>query len=173
MREKVKKIRGNINQYVDNKTGYYFWWFRESCVKQLLKVLPDIDYDSLRVDKSGYAALHFGISRDINQRAKWDIDPSVHHKNSKGDYCNEVSALRHTLSALLEIDVSKSEQAINDFIEQNCELEWYYTDSREEAEEVEAKELSTNYYPLSIRDNKVVSETTLVAIKKLREQYKR
>ncbi|MCR4964915.1 MAG: hypothetical protein K6A41_04590 [Bacteroidales bacterium] len=174
MRQPVKELRGNLDKYVKKGPGYYTWWFNKRCVKNLLKALPEIDLNKIKVDENGYAALYFGIStKDINDRAKWHIEPSIHHTKKNGAFCETVSTLRHTLSALLDIDVTKSEQMINDFIDENCEWEWHCSKQRETAEKKEIKELSTNYYPLNIRDNKVVSKTTLAALEKLREDHKK
>jgi hypothetical protein len=58
-------------------------------------------------------------------------------------------------------------------MDDNCELEWFSTKSGKEAEAKEAEELRTNYYPLNIRDNRVVDRYTLNALSELRDTYRK
>ena len=174
MRESVKNLRDSKCSTVDNCPGYYFWWFREDCVKKLLAPLPGVDYSRLISDRNGYVALYVGIvekeKRTLRQRALWHICDD--HSASKVK-AGTLSTLRQTISALLGIDMTKSKQAVNDFMDDNCEWEWFPTKSGEEAKAKEKEELSKHYYPLNIKANKVVNKDTKNALKKLRKDFKK
>lgn len=171
-RENVKKLRSCRCDIVDQSPGYYIWWFHKSCVRDLLSPLPNVRYDKLIVDKDGFVALYVGIAskEPLVDRALWHICQNHTQSNVRTGY---LSTLRQTISALLGIDMTQSEQKVNYFMDKYCELEWHPTDSGREAEAIEREELSSNYYPLNIRDNKVVSRDILSELGRLREYYRR
>ncbi len=172
MRESVKNLRASKCRTVDNCPGYYIWWFREDCVKKLLAPLPGVDYSQLTSDRNGYVVLYVGIAVDepLVERAKWHICQRHTLSNVTKGF---LSTLRQTISALLGVDMTLSERAVNDFMDDNCELEWIPTKSGEEAKAKETEELRTNYYPLNIRDNSVVGRDTLNALSELRDTYRK
>ncbi len=174
MRESVKNLRDCKCSTVDNCPGYYIWWFREDCVKDLLAPLRSVDYSRLISDGKGYVALYVGIvekeNSTLRRRALWHICDD--HSASKVK-AGTLSTLRQTISALLGVDMTLSERAVNDFMDRNCEWEWFPTKSGEEAKAKEAEELRTNYYPLNIRDNRVVDPDTITASKKLRKEFRK
>ena len=172
MRESVKNLRDSKCSTVDNCPGYYFWWFREDCVKDLLAPLPGVNYSQLTSDRNGYVALYVGIAENepLVDRALWHIRQKHTPSNVNTKY---LSTLRQTISALLGEDMTQSERAVNDFMDKNCELEWIPTESGEEAKAKEKEELSTHYYPLNIRDNKIVGKDIITASKKLRKEFRK
>lgn len=168
MRDSVKHLRNSKCVKVNQCPGYYIWWFKEKSIKKLLSPLSNIDYNKLTSDGNGYVALYFGISSkpssSLYKRARWHIfDKHTPSKVSSGT----LSTLRQTLSALFGLDMTKSQDAVNKFMDDNCEWEWHCTKSGKDAENVEKEELSTNYYPLNIKDNKVLNPATaLIALRK-------
>ena len=101
------------------------------------------------IDGEEYWALYFGISNDMLGRAKWHILQK--HSKSAVKY-GTLSTLRQSLSALLDIDMSFSEEDVNMFMDNNCYWEWEYTDN---AKEEEKNELHSDdkCYPLNIQEN--------------------
>lgn len=152
--------------------GVYRWWFLENAGKTLISKLDDIDTSRINTrDINGYKyiALYFGIANGIKKRFKWHI--AQHHTESTIK-AGTISTLRHTLSALLGIQLSKSESCINEFIDRNCILEWTTTSSREEALVIETHEINSEYYPLNIRGNNVMSKATRQSLTQLRKRVK-
>lgn len=178
MRESVRNLRNCNCSIVDKQPGCYKWWFREECVRGLLNPLdPHIDYNRLIHDGNGFVALYIGIvhnpGRTLYQRAKWHIIPIPHHANRRVGLCPTVSTLRISLSALLGLDVTLSEQIVNDFIDKYCEWEWTPTATGANAKLWECQELTKNYYPLNIQENYVVDEATKARLKELRKLHKK
>lgn len=170
MRESVKELRANKCSNVNKCYGYYIWWFHPDCVKSLLAPLPGVDYNKL-VSKE-YVALYIGTTpkQTLYSRIKWHIfDKHTAAKVKNGT----LSTLRQTLSALLGMDMTKSEAHVNAFIDKNCEVEWHPTSSAAEAEKKEHTELTTNYYPLNIKENKIASKATKSALKDLRKKHRK
>ncbi len=69
--------------------------------------------------------------------------------------------------------MTASQDALNDFIDNNCYLEWDYATNKQEAEEIENRELSQQQYayPLNIAKNETVSKEHLKALSKPRSDY--
>jgi hypothetical protein len=159
---------------IEEKSGIYCWWFKEDAAKQLLQQLPlspsELNRIQTRVIEGiEYFALYFGISsKDLLSRFKWHI--SQNHTDSSVKY-GTISTFRQTLSALLNKNQSVSEMCINDFMDENCYLEWEYNDS---PDVIEKKELSSNdkCYPLNIQDNKTVSKDVRCKLTSLRKECK-
>ena len=175
--ESVKNLRAQIAQKkspVCKCPGVYRWWFKEDAALELLKVISDLDISKLHkriINEDVYYALYFGISNNMKQRAKWHM--CQHHTPSsiKSGY---LSTLRQTLSALLEVDMSKSEAIVNNYMDDNCCWEWCYTDTDEEAANREKQELSqSDYcYPLNIQKNRTVTNQWRSRLKLMRNNYK-
>lgn len=172
MRDSVINLRTNNFVKVNREPGCYKWWFREECVGTLLNQLPNIDSDRLIHDSKGFVALYIGIATELRDRARWHILPNPHHAR-RGVFNTAVSTLRVSLSALLELDVTQSEQIINDFMDNNCEWEWVPAPHRIIAESWELQELAINYYPLNIDDNLVVDLQAIDRLKELRKLHKK
>lgn len=174
--ESVESLRAQIAQKkspVCKCPGAYRWWFKEGAALELLKVFSDLDTSKLHkriINEDVYYALYFGISNDMKQRAKWHM--CQHHTPSsiKSGY---LSTLRQTLSALLEVDMSKSEAIVNNYMDVNCCWEWCYTDTDEEAANREKQELTqSDYcYPLNIQGNKTVPDLWLKLLRNIRKMY--
>lgn len=171
MREAVKNLRKCNCSTVGDQPGYYFWWFKETCVKKILAPLPNIDYGRLISDGNGFVKLYVGIAskEPLRKRALWHI--CQEHSASCVNH-GTLSTLRQTLSALLGINMTQSEQMVNDFMDKYCEWEWHPTDTGAEAEAIEKEELFRNYFPLNIKDNKVVDPETINRLKELRKEHK-
>ena len=174
--QSVKELRVEIAQKgnpVCKSPGVYCWWFKKDAALELLKVFPDLDINKLRsreIEGEEYLALYFGISKDIKQRAKWHI---CQHHITSSVRLGFLSTLRQTLSALLKTDMSKSENVVNKFMDENCYWEWDYTTTLLEAKEIEESELTlTEFcYPLNIQGNKTVSEQCMKLLKEKRKMY--
>lgn len=170
MRDSVINLRTNNFVKVNREPGCYKWWFREECVRDLLAPLnPHIDYNRLIHDGNGFVALYFGIAKDLNVRANWHICQKHSLSSVRSGF---LSTLRQSLSALLGVDMTQSEQTLNDFMDEYCEWEWMVTASYADAKTIEQNELSTNYYPLNIQGNKVVDSKVIKALKALRKKHK-
>lgn len=173
---KVSELRNCRFKCVDKRPGFYRWWFKkeaaQSLTKNMDKWLKDNRFLIQSFDKEEYIALYFGISKDMRGRIRWHA--SQKHSPSavsKGF----LSTLRQTLSALLEIQMSKSEEAINQFLDDNCVWEWSYTDTYEDAHQVELNILATkdHYYPLNLKDNHTIDKVALDWLKQQRKEYRR
>jgi hypothetical protein len=173
MIKSVKALRDERFASVEKKSGVYTWWFKKSCLSNLLKALPTFNISKLqhkKIDNTDYYALYFGIAKSCRERASWHM--SQHHSVSsvRSGY---LSTLRQTLSALLGKNMTEAEETVNGFIEDNCFWEWQYTTSREEAHDIEAVELGKNLYPLNIQGNKMVPREVSHALSALRKEYKK
>ena len=176
----VKEIRRLIEDGknpVEPRPGVYKWWFRASAAKEILKPLDTFkDWDSLavrKIDGETYYALYFGIGggkQGLKGRIRWHVCQKHSASSVRSGF---LSTLRQTISALKGCDMSKSESVVNDFMDENCYWEWKYTDTIEDAETIEKKELSTNCYPLNVKDNRKTDEATVRQLSVLRCKYKK
>lgn len=172
--EKVDSLRKTNYSSVNNEPGFYHFWFEENVAQQLLSKLPVVDTDRIEkrtINDTCYWALYFGISKNLKDRAKWHI--SQKHTASAIKH-ETISTLRHTLSALLDKDLSRSENYLNSFMDAHCYFEWDYA-KLDDAEELEKKKLSNAQfiYPLNIKDNKVLAKEVKSILHKLRKEHKR
>ena len=69
--------------------------------------------------------------------------------------------------------MTKSENILNKFIEENCYWEWDYTETHQDAIDIEKQELSSCsfYYPLNISNNKSAPKDIISCVKGLRKKY--
>ena len=83
--------------------------------------------------------------------------------------------LLQVISALLNEDMTISQDSVNKLMDISCYLEWDYIDTKEEAEDTETKELSQDQfiYPLNRAKNKTVSKEHLKCLTELRSKYKK
>lgn len=83
--------------------------------------------------------------------------------------------LLQVISALLNEDMTISQDSVNKLMDISCYLECDYIDTKEEAEDIETKELSQNQfiYPLNRAKNKIVSKEHLKCLTELRSKYKK
>lgn len=173
MKQKVKQLKNDIAQ-ICRKPGCYTWWFDEDGKSTILAPLADLlDFSKLtkkKIDGKDYYALYFGISKDLHARIKWHISQSHKQSAVKSGY---LSTLRQTISALLGFDMTKSENEVNEFMNQHCILEYYYCKSEDDAREKEKLELQNNYYPLNIHSNKGVPKQARSELSRIRNRHKR
>lgn len=171
----VKTLQGTIKSRqceVPEKPGIYRWWFKEEGAKKLLSVLPDIEIAKVQtrtIYDEQFFALYFGISKNIRERIRWHITQSHTPSSVKSGY---ISTLRLSLSALLGICATQSEEYINKFIDEYCIIEYKPFDTIEKANKLEKQELSTKYYPMNISNNKMVNKNIKSELIKLRKKYK-
>ena len=154
--------------------GVYCWWFKREAAQSLLAKLPLTQEELAKIqaqeiEGESYLALYSGISRDMLSRAKWHILQK--HSPSAVKH-GTLSTLRQTLSALLGVDMSKSKDTVNDFIDSNCYWEYEY---KANPKVIESTELSSTdkCYPLNIQENKTVSKEVIKALSTLRKTVRK
>ena len=175
MKESVKQLRRDIvlkQLNVMPNPGYYIWWFDEQGMKQILKPLKGVNYDSIASQKIGgkdYYALYFGISKDLKGRFRWHIAQKHSMSAVKSGF---LSTLRKTLSGLLGIAMIDSESAVNTFIDKHCWLEYDYCQTYAVAVQKEKEALKKGYFPLNIQNNKGVEKAVVAELLKVRKHYR-
>ena len=169
---RVQLINGESG--ICNCQGIYCWWFKKDSAEIILSKLALNESEIDRIQKreiegEEYWALYFGISNDMLGRAKWHILQK--HSKSAVKY-GTLSTLRQSLSALLDIDMSFSEEDVNMFMDNNCYWEWEYTDK---AKEEEKNELHSDdkCYPLNIQENHTVEKDIIKNLKCIRKEHKK
>ncbi len=173
MIKSVKELREEKYASVCKRSGIYKWWFRGTAIDSLLTPLGNVNKEQLlhkKINNVGYYALYFGIAKSCRERLAWHIGQHHNPSSVKSGY---LSTLRQTLSALLGCNMTKSEKEVNEFMDDNCYLEWEYTNNREEAHIIESSELCNNYYPLNIQGNKVVPCEIKRKLSQIRKMYKK
>lgn len=177
MLDSVTTLRAQIasrSLQASPKPGCYTWWFDEDGKNTILSPLNGlVDHSKIatrQINGRDFYALYFGSSKDLKARIKWHIGQK--HAASTVGY-GFLSTLRQTLSALLGLDMSKSEQAVNDFIDAHCWLEYDHCPSLAEAKQREKAQLCDGYYPLNIRGNKGVGKSVLAKLSEIRKQFKK
>ena len=172
----VSEIRQQITTKCNpmrKEPGIYRWWFKEYEAKKILNKISFNDYSKLQskeIDQVLYVALYFGISKDMKGRASWHICQK--HTQTAVKH-GTLSTLRQTLSALLDIDMILSENFINEFIDDNCYLEWDYDSNPKEVEITELSHQNKFSYPLNIQENKTVEKSVITNLKRLRKLHKK
>lgn len=174
--EKVKDLRISLKTKQDGISqdpGVYRWWVKKEAAKKLLSTMPKIDWSkvqSAKINGKEYLALYFGIAKHLRQRLNWHINQEHRPSAVRSGF---LSTLRQTLSALHGVPMSEAENTVNDFMDENCYLEFGHTTSRQDAEEKERYELTHNYYPLNVQGNKVVEKEVIKTLSNLRKEYKK
>lgn len=166
---------------VDKCPGIYRFWFDGLSMLDIWnpsnsKKLANLKSRciSTTVNDNRYFALYVGIDKDLRNRLRWHIDrghPSNDHHSVRcvSHSPSTLSTLRQTLSALLRVDMTKSEKLVDDYMDRHCFVEWIYTGSHSIAKVLETLLLSpiTNHiYPLNIDGNNNIDKGWL------RKQYK-
>ena len=167
--DKVVELREKLhtkNNNIQHNRGAYCWWFKKEAAERLISVLSLSEDEKTRIqrrtiDGHEYWALYFGISSDMLERAKWHI--IQHHSESTVKY-GTLSTLRKTISALLGVHISKSEDIVNDFLDKYCYWEWEHDDNYKQRE---TNELSSQNrcYPLNIQENKTIRKEVIDRLK--------
>ena len=166
-----KDLRAQKFKSVTKQPGFYKWYFKTSIANDLMKRLPRVDYNKLQhktINNEDYVLLYVGIAKSLRERAKWHMAQKHTLSSIKS---GTISTLRHTLSALNAKYLCDSEDFINNFMEENCYWEYMETLTKDDAHEIEVRELNINYYPLNIQENRVVEKENLVTLKALRKEY--
>ena len=175
---KVSVLRNCRFKCVDKTPGLYRWWFKKEVAHGLIKnmsqwLTENDKFYMQNFDGEEYIALYFGISTNLRDRIRWHI--SDKHRPSSVS-TRFLSTLRQTLSALLEKPMTESEDIINKFLDDNCILEWSYTETHEAARQVELNTLSPKspyYYPLNVESNHTIHKDALKWLKQQRKEYRR
>lgn len=159
----------------ENSAGVYRWWFKEDAAMRLLRQLPPVNTDCIMkrmINGDCCWALYFGISGNMRQRIAWHICQQHTSSAVRSGY---LSTLRQVISALLNEDMTISQNSVNKLMDASCYLEWDYTSTKKEAEELETIELSQNQciYPLNRAKNRTVSKEHLKRLTELRSKYRK
>lgn len=172
----LRKMIENKTFSIDNCPGIYRWWFREDVAKRLLSNFSAINTENILKrmfagDSHCYWALYFGISKDLKQRIIWHISQAHTLSAVNSGF---LSTLRQTISALLNQDMTKSQEVVNSILD-SCYWEWDYTTSEVEPKDIETKVLSQSQYiyPLNVAKNKTVPKEHLKCLTKLRRDFRK
>lgn len=135
----------------------YYWWFKTACFSQLLSLLDEeLDNEKIvikEINNEPYALLYIGKGKNGHDRLiKYHIHDSQNFHNT-GVENGRLSSLRQTLCGLLQLPMSSSKLQINDFMDQNCFVE-YETCSIDELDKLEHDRIKKNYLPLNYQNTK-------------------
>ena len=153
---KVKYIRDkNIN--ITQDPIVYYWWFKESIFKTLLfKLESEIDFKKIKlktIKGTNYGLLYIGQAKRGNDRLVKYHMLDYNNFHERGVKNGRLSSLRTTLCGLLDLPMSKSKYSINDFMDENCIVEWEVSE-RNELNEFEQTQIKQNYLPLNYQHTK-------------------
>jgi hypothetical protein len=135
----------------------YYWWFKTTCFNQLL-ILPhkEIDYKKIsiqEINNEKYGLLYIGKGKNGHDRLiKYHIHDNQNF-HSTGVENGRLSSLRQTLCGLLQLPMSTSKREINNFMDENCFVE-FETCSIEELDNLEYEKIRNNYLPLNYQNTK-------------------
>ena len=135
----------------------YYWWFKTSCFKQLLSLpYEEIDNEKIvikEINRESYGLLYIGKGKNGHDRLiKYHILDSQNFHNT-GVENRRLSSLRQTLCGLLQLPMTTSKLQINNFMDQNCYVE-FETCSLFELDELEHEKIRNNYLPLNYQKTK-------------------
>lgn len=151
----VKDIRNGFK--ITEEPIVYYWFFKKDCTDILLaKLKSEIDFNKInRIDHNNedYLMLYVGKGKNGNDRLKkyHILDSNNFHDN--GVENGRLSSLRTTLCGLLDLPMSTSKKAINEFIDENCIVYWK-TCSLKNLDKTEETEITSNYLPLNYQHTK-------------------
>ncbi len=153
---KVENIR-NRDIRITTEPIVYYWWFKTTCFSQLLSLLSsEINLENIvvkEINNEQFGLLYIGKGKNGNDRLiKYHIHDSQNF-HSSGIENGRLSSLRQTLCGLLQLPMSSSKIQINDFIDQNCIVD-YETCSLEKLDKHEHETLRRNYLPLNYQNTK-------------------
>ena len=106
----------------------YYWWFKTACFEQLLNLLNhEIEFDRIlvkEIDGEPFGLLYIGKGKNGHDRlVKYHIHDSQNF-HITGVENGRLSSLRQTLCGLLNFPMSISKVAINNFMDNNCIVEF-------------------------------------------------
>jgi hypothetical protein len=153
---KVADIRSQ-NIRITKEPIVYFWWLKTACFEQLFKSIhQDIDLNQIKIkelNKKNYGLLYIGKGKNGNDRlVKYHILDSQNFHTS-GVKNGRLSSLRQTLCGLLNYPMSTSQIDINNFMDENCIIE-FKTCVLEDLNNIEKYEIMNNYLPLNHQHTK-------------------
>ena len=173
--EKVSVLKQQIQQKTCNvpkSPGVYRWWFTEDDAHLLVKPFGNaINWCKIQkrnIDGKSYYALYVGISKDLFARLKWHIFQKHSQSAVKSGF---LSTLRQTVSALLGIDQTKSQNCVSALLER-CYWEWETMPNPEmwEKDELQQKDY---YYPLNLQNNQSFPKELQKELSRLRKNFKK
>jgi hypothetical protein len=144
------------NIQITKKPIIYSWWFKNAVLDLLLAPLQD-EVDSERItSKEDYSLLYIGSGINGHERlVKYHIlDTGKFHE--KGVENRRLSSLRQTLCGLLRIPMSEGLERINEFMNQNCKVNWFEADveNKKLLGKIEKEQIRANYLPLNWQHTK-------------------
>jgi hypothetical protein len=151
---KVKDIRNNDIK-ITEKPMVYYWWFKKDVFEKLLsKLKSEIKFEKIKLKKFNsveYGLLYIGKAKNGHERlVKYHmLDYNKFHE--KGVQNGRLSSLRQTLCGLLDLPMSKSKKEVNNFMDENCIVEWEQC-TLEELNRVEETKIRGNYLPLNYQN---------------------
>ena len=169
----VSKLRDDISRRQLDALpapGFYTWWFDAEGTSVILHPLSGVDHSKVArrlIDGKEYFALYFGISSNLQERIKWHV--AQRHARSSVEH-GTISTLRHTLGSLLGFPMIESENAVNEFMDKHCVLDYHNCTTEDEAEQIETNMLRDGYFPLNISKNVGVPKSIVSQLKQLRKQ---
>lgn len=169
----VKNIREK-NLKISKEPIIYYWWFKTSVFFDLLsKLESEIEFDKIKLQNFKgieYGLLYIGQAKNGHDRlVKYHmLDDNNFHE--KGVENGRLSSLRTTLCGLLDLPMSKSKNILNDFMDENCIVE-YENCTLEKLNEFEQIKIKGNYLPLNYQHTKGILTSEHRRI--LRESKKR
>jgi hypothetical protein len=152
----VANIRDQ-NIRITNEPIVYYWWFKKKCFDNLLNLLkPEIDFERIlirEINGETYGLLYIGKGKNGHDRlVKYHIHDSQNF-HIKGVQNGRLSSLRQTLCGLLQLQMSSSKNEINNFMNNNCIVE-FETCILQNLDTIEHKKITTNYLPLNYQNSK-------------------
>lgn len=141
----------------------YYWWFKSSCFEQLFRLLnEEIKYKKIKKEQFNnekYGLLYVGRAQSGHDRlVKYHILDSSNFHRIKTVENGRVSSLRQTLCGLLQLPMSTSKEAVNDFMDENCLVDFKICNF-EGLNDMEELTIKANYLPLNYQKTKgILSE---------------
>ena len=167
----IQKLRQGQWAAVPTDPGIYWWYFPESCLTDFrITEHCDVSKFILRRTKNGKYCLYHGCASSLRQRVKWHSSQKLRVSALKSGW---LSTFRFTLLALIDLDYSSEEDALNHFMDR-LEISWQTFNSKSEAKLAETAELRGKYhYPLNIQENRRVELARFTKhLKSARKKYK-
>ena len=173
----VANLRKNGFRGLNNEKGIYCWWFDEEITKSFIEVLNEgvvlyrqISLYNLRsctFEGKEYYALYVGsASREsIKKRLDWHICQDHTASAIKSGF---LSTLRHTITALLGIEASKGEAAVNQLMDEHCVVECWEI-PQDKIEDYEKNAIIEGACLLNIQNNNQFNDQIKNRISELRK----
>ncbi|MBC8464627.1 MAG: hypothetical protein H8D62_03015, partial [Bacteroidetes bacterium] len=122
----VKNIRESQAK-ITTKPIVYYWWFKKAAIVKLFS-FTQLDLGKLKFkifEGDSYVLLYVGKGKNGHARlVDYHILDNNNFHRLKTVLNGRLSSLRQTLCGLLKIQMSKGKQEINDFMDENCLVEW-------------------------------------------------